>query len=131
MNDFGIKLPDFATLSSAVKSSRVDESFENTIAEIAGKNSLAQLAQKISDNNVKPIAVRTRRVLQRTGLVPRQVSGGTKRTNVSTEDVEAWTTSQRMKARRISEAKRTKRAVENKMVHPGYSRGSTEPPSSS
>eukprot|EP00472_Partenskyella_glossopodia_P014865 CAMPEP_0197515468 /NCGR_PEP_ID=MMETSP1318-20131121/598_1 /TAXON_ID=552666 /ORGANISM="Partenskyella glossopodia, Strain RCC365" /LENGTH=86 /DNA_ID=CAMNT_0043063857 /DNA_START=247 /DNA_END=507 /DNA_ORIENTATION=- len=64
---------------------------------------------------LKPVGERGKAstgVVKSRGLVPRQV--GKKRANVSTEDVEAWTTLKRLKAQRIAEAKHTKEAASSK-----------------
>ncbi|GAB5367884.1 hypothetical protein AAMO2058_001270300 [Amorphochlora amoebiformis] len=132
-----VKLPDFSSLAKAVASRSVDEGFEDSVAEIAEHlNDHSKYGDSVTiallDPNKRPkSALEVRSGSRDTGrsgkggsgggrprpsttgtkgvLVPRQLSGS-KRPNVSTEDVEAWTTVKRLKAQRIADAKRNAHA---------------------
>ncbi len=101
-----IQLPDFDAVASAVSGTRVDEKFEDSMAKIANR-----LRSEPRPVPKKPISARilqaasatatSRGVDVRTGsMVPRQI--GRKRANISTEDIETWTTAKRNKVYSIA-----------------------------
>eukprot|EP00466_Bigelowiella_natans_P013710 jgi/Bigna1/141581/aug1.63_g16289 len=106
-----IKLPDFLAVASAVKNSRVDEDFENSIAEMAENLTNDKMMKLKKQQPIKAMSHKEKAALRQSGLVPRQV--GRKRANISIEDVEAWTTVKRIKAQKVAEAKKKTTTTKN------------------